>query len=555
MYPGDPYSIFVRWGDLSRQITRQFDPRAIAAFVGPKRSWLPSSEQVPFGGVLGLAIAADGTRVFGGLRENAGRFEQLPLFAGELVATSETALFARGDLKVNDRVHVIEADGSPSVVANAGGDANIGVDAVIGRLWSSNSVTLRDGASVIGSIRVGGALTRAPTSGQLGVTIQSTAFDLPNLSTFSVPFPTRNAGPVSVAQDVSRALPPGAYGDLDVATGGTLTLSAGRYYFENATLQPQAHLMVDSTQGPVFAYVHSSLLYNGTIADTRGVSGEFFLGYLGTEDANINAPFTGTLVVPNAKVSLISSTSPGHVGSFFAKSLEIHQDSVLTHQPFAHPWEFGSVEPPGFEPNAAHPAARTDFGAVFSSSRSEVFVVGGALASGALTGEIWTMTVSEGSAQGGQWRQLPVGEVLPGKVLAATYRADDQSLYWVDEGSSIRLVRYSLKTNSASILSILPRATNFDQLFLTVSTHGDLLLATSNTSASHNCAALVSPAANGMTVKWGLPSTGVLSIAPSLTEQGLFLKTIDSTPFGTSAKLIPSAQLPTAQSFNLATCL
>jgi hypothetical protein len=128
-------------------------------------------------------------------------------------------------------------------------------------------------------------------------------------------------------------------------------------------------------------------------------------------------------------------------------------------------------------------------------------------------------------------------------------------LFWVDEGSSIRFVRYSLVTNTATVLSSIPRASNFDALFLTISAQGDVLLSTSRSSVSRNCVALLSPSSSALTVKWGLASDGILNIAPTLTDQGLFLNLADSTPFGSNAKLVPLTALPTTQPFALGTCL
>jgi len=51
----------------------------------------------------------------------------------------------------------------------------------------------------------------------------------------------------------------------------------------------------------------------------------------------VEAAFTGTIVAPNAKVSL-GSVSGGHTGSFFGLDVEIFPQTTVTFQPFNYPW-------------------------------------------------------------------------------------------------------------------------------------------------------------------------------------------------------------------------
>lgn len=61
-----------------------------------------------------------------------------------------------------------------------------------------------------------------------------------------------------------------------------------------------------------------------------------FVGCAGTSDAFVQAPFTGTLVAPNAVIKLENPTSAQHVGSFFGHGIDVAsgQHTVL-HVPFA----------------------------------------------------------------------------------------------------------------------------------------------------------------------------------------------------------------------------
>lgn len=60
--------------------------------------------------------------------------------------------------------------------------------------------------------------------------------------------------------------------------------------------------------------------------------------YTGTPLAAIESRFLGTIVAPNAKIELKSVTAPGHVGTFFGKHVELHQNTTLTRAAFVGRW-------------------------------------------------------------------------------------------------------------------------------------------------------------------------------------------------------------------------
>jgi DNA-binding protein YbaB len=257
-------------------------------------------------------------------------------------------LYAHGNLRVADRVQLLGAGGTFGAVANnAGGFTDIGVDAIIGDVWSRAPVTLRDRAKVNGSVRSTQSVTPATSPGPGGqiVTGQIVAngfIVVPNLN-FTVTFGA-NQGPIHLdpgqpPQPVVRAINPGAWGAVTVKSQCTLQLKTGTYRFESLDLQPQGVLSLDSKNGQVLIHVKTgTLIFRGSIAERPGGSPKLFMSFHGTNGVFLEAPFIGTFVAPDAPLTLSTVNAPGHKGAFFAKDVNVEpiQPNVpVTFVPFS----------------------------------------------------------------------------------------------------------------------------------------------------------------------------------------------------------------------------
>jgi len=281
--------------------------------------------------------------------------------SGALART--TALFAAGELRVNDRSSVRSADGTLQAVRNAGhGDTNLGVESEVGSVVATGSVTLRDRSLVEGAVIAGGSV--AVGSGvHVGSVAESSSVSLASFEALSFDFPTYEAGSVLLGPGESQAITPGAYSSVLLHADSHLELSGeGPFYFGSLTLGPDALVTVDDRFGPATLMVESSLVLDGYLETRSGSHNTLFIGYLGSSQASIHRSFSGTLVAPHAKINL-ASTPLGHFGAFFGQSIELHQDTVVWFHPFVAEWPaFQHSEPAPPSPECAV-ASAVDLGA------------------------------------------------------------------------------------------------------------------------------------------------------------------------------------------------
>lgn len=84
--------------------------------------------------------------------------------------------------------------------------------------------------------------------------------------------------------------------------------------------------------------IASSVIFRGNLSVQGGTPSKLLLLYLGSQAFYLQAPFDGAVVAPNAYVGLSTVGSRGHSGSFFATSIEVFPDTVVTLRPFD--WSF-----------------------------------------------------------------------------------------------------------------------------------------------------------------------------------------------------------------------
>ena len=154
-----------------------------------------------------------------------------------------------------------------------------------------------------------------------------------------VQYPATSRGDVYLEPGQASAnttLTPGRQGTVMVKANTVLKLPAGTYYFD--ALYNQGQVSTDTSKGPVRIFIANTFIYTGRFVDLDSrIAGDLFIGYFGSADVAINAAFNGAIVSPNAKLSL-ASVSAGYVGAFYAKDIEVHQDSVVTHRAFPYSW-------------------------------------------------------------------------------------------------------------------------------------------------------------------------------------------------------------------------
>ncbi|HYO93624.1 MAG TPA: hypothetical protein VER33_03885 [Polyangiaceae bacterium] len=252
------------------------------------------------------------------------------------VPVDQVVLAANNTLNVGDTVKLLEPNGTRASASNAGTvGTNIGVTAEVRDLWSVANVTLRDRAHVYGSVRSQGSVV---VQNQVIVdgSIQQNVALGSKVVTWNADFPTPQSD-VIVPLDQTATVTPGGYGILQTQPRSRIIFSQpGAYYFTSLTLEPTSVIELRNSAGPIYIFVSGgNFIYRASQQKQNTSLHNVMFGFLGTNDGIIDAPFVGTLVAQNSKVNVISS-SQGHAGAIYAKSIDVAQpNTVITHRAFA----------------------------------------------------------------------------------------------------------------------------------------------------------------------------------------------------------------------------
>jgi hypothetical protein len=215
-------------------------------------------------------------------------------------------LYADGGLRIGDGVRIV----GWSTVANAGRCRRtvIGSHASVGDVVSTADVVVEALARVNGSVQTAGDLERHRRATILGRVEESADVAIPSLD-WEVDFPPEHAGDVEwQPDDPEMVLEPGSYGDVDIRPGTTLVLSSGEYYFESLRVRACGELALDQANGPVVVYVRHFFDYKGRTVVQQDEPAELLIGYFGFHTAELEKPFLGAVIAPNAKLTLGSKS-------------------------------------------------------------------------------------------------------------------------------------------------------------------------------------------------------------------------------------------------------
>src|SRR6478736_206023 len=236
------------------------------------------------------------------------------------VATTDT-------LDVRDRAFVLEASGSFASVSNSGLSSTIGTDASVGELDTNAAAQLRDRAKVTG-VLISPAQPVLYSQASYGSWQRQT----PSFMSFpTLPPHTASTTVVYVAPDTSQPLAPGSYGAVTIQPRGRLLLTAGNYDFSSFDFELTAHLVIDTSHGPVRITTGAVTLFRGTFDMTVAQSKLFTFGYTATAPLSVESAFEGTLVAPSAEVTLRAINQASHYGQFFARTLHVDAGAKVVH--------------------------------------------------------------------------------------------------------------------------------------------------------------------------------------------------------------------------------
>jgi hypothetical protein len=248
------------------------------------------------------------------------------------VSTTAVALAASGSLVINAGTTVTGRGtgnpAAPATVTNVGtSGTRVEPDALLkGDVWSASALDLRDRVHVFGIVHAATLVRGNRVVIDGGVDARPQQVSATTQWTVTVPA----SGPaVSLPPGQSGSRAPGSYGAVQVFSNATLTLLAGTYYVDTLQLEPQSHVILDQAAGPVVIYVRTTVQLRGDLRASSGGAPDLLVVHLGTSDVSAEVPFSGAIVAPNARVFL-GSVSPGHVGAFFAKNIEVGPHTTVT---------------------------------------------------------------------------------------------------------------------------------------------------------------------------------------------------------------------------------
>jgi hypothetical protein len=237
------------------------------------------------------------------------------------------ALVAADTLVLGDNVHVTDW----AAVVNVGtGTTELGADSTTGPIWTRGPITLRSRATVFGDLRTSGFITKQTDAQVYGVEVSSSNRSLPALD-WKATFPSNLTTNVALEPSQSLTLAPGNYGSVMAKSGSTLRLTGGSYYIDSLMMDSGAQLIIDDATGPIVLNIRSQFMFRGNEVVTSATTPNLLVGYFGTNDAFLEAPFRGSVIVPAAKLVLGQAAGSTYEGTFLAKQLEVRAGSTVRY--------------------------------------------------------------------------------------------------------------------------------------------------------------------------------------------------------------------------------
>ncbi len=256
---------------------------------------------------------------------------------------SQVVLAASGELRTQNHV-MIEGSSGPVLVTNAGevttafANHTVVAGSVISQapIHLANNVSISDAATTSTSIN-------AHATATIGGLVTENATLIPPLE-ISVPV---TLGTSSIDHNVlpnnELLLAPGVYRSIRVASNAKLKLTAGTYALDELSTMPQSSVVIDAQGGPVLVYVRAKMRWAAS-TEILGSGGNFFLGYLGNTNLELESPLHAAVVAPNATIALEKSGSNNEYhGLYWAKSIQVSPHVRVVHEPFQH---WGLLFPP-----------------------------------------------------------------------------------------------------------------------------------------------------------------------------------------------------------------
>jgi hypothetical protein len=295
------------------------------------RAWEPYAPQV----VVDLPATGSVVGVWVRVRDGAGNVSD-PAYITLRIAPPQAGdflLYGLSGVKLEDGVTLFDSLGGPGALASESWAmvTEIGAGASTGAVFSNGAVYLRAGGKIDGSVETGLGYTQqdgAIVVGQIGEFMD---VGLPGLPAYTIQPGTGDD--VTLDPDQTRSLAPGNYGNLTIYSRAKLTLQSGTYRFAAVRTEPEAQVILNKTTGPT--YIHAaSLVHRATIVEQAGYYGQTLFAISGASPIPIEGKFIGTLLAPNAEVTIGTGVALEQWGTFQAGSVLVRSRATLYHLPW-----------------------------------------------------------------------------------------------------------------------------------------------------------------------------------------------------------------------------
>jgi hypothetical protein len=247
-------------------------------------------------------------------------------------------LYGSAGLTIADRVKTIDGRGGfAPVVCTGNTGINVGVQSLVGSLYSKGPVQIRNYGCVYGDVHSPNALVDLQSGASVkGKVVNITGTTLP---TFKVAhtFATNVPPPTNIGPDGDQSLSPGTYGNVSVYSRSTLHLTAGTYSCESLAIEPQTTISCDCSAGPILIYVHGECHVRGDFVEKNGKFPRVMLAVFGANGISLERPFTGVVAAPQGTLNLATingqNGKTSFLGAFYGKNVTVQPDNVVQFVP------------------------------------------------------------------------------------------------------------------------------------------------------------------------------------------------------------------------------
>lgn len=145
---------------------------------------------------------------------------------------------------------------SADLAISSGGKTTVGWKSTVsGSVASWQDITVESQVAINGDLLAGGTVSLGWQAQAGAVSESLTPADFAGLALPAVDLAPSGLALTSISQYETRALAPGTFGDLSVDWRGSVTLSAGDYYFDQLSFGSESQLVLDTTDGAVTIHV------------------------------------------------------------------------------------------------------------------------------------------------------------------------------------------------------------------------------------------------------------------------------------------------------------